>query len=93
MLRAISSWRRRESESSWFFPGFSVRGRHSSLGLCQALSGGRGFNAVPLGASSSSQGKLRSSWVRIRLRVLVASIGAAGSYPVGFLAGVELGGR
>ena len=93
MLRAISSWRRRESESSWFFPGFSIRGRHSSLGLSHALADGRAFHAVRLGGASGSHGKLRSSWVRIRLRVLVASIGAAGSYPVGFLAGVELGGR
>ena len=93
MLRAITSSRRRESESSWFFPGFSVRGRHSSLGLCQALSVGREFHAMQLGGATCSQGKFRSSWVRIRQRVLVASIGAAGRFPVGVLAGVELGGR
>ena len=93
MLRAISSWRRRESESSWFFSVFSVRGRPSSLWRFQALAGGREFHAVQLVGASDSQGKLRSSWVRIRLRVLVGSIGAAGSFPVGVLTGVELGGR
>ena len=92
MLRAITSSRRRESEGSWFFPGFSVRGRHSSLGVCHALAGGRAFHAAQLGGAISSSGKLRSSWVRIRQRVLVASIGAAGGFPVGVLAGVELGG-
>ena len=48
---------------------------------------------MQLGGASCSQGKLRSSWVRIRLRVLVAIIGAAGSLPVGALAGVEICGR
>ena len=48
---------------------------------------------MQLGGASSSSGKLPSSWVRIRQRVLAASIGAAGRFPVGVLAGVELGGR